>query len=167
MKRKILTAITAGLTIVSSATSFAEDLKLEIFGPNSGQVNAGETFYYEYNIRNLGPGISEDVTLRDLLPDEVEYVDSLVDLEGNQGYVKPGCGVFGDNILWCPLGDIEPTGTVPIFVFVTLRVKPNIANGTLIINDADISLHDTPDPTPQNNRDSIELTGIAQRQVSP
>ena len=174
MKRKILTLLTACSCIALSTSAYSADtanLWIQVFGPFSGQVSAGDTFSYEYNIRNDGPGISKDVTLRDFLPPEVEYVDSFVDLEGSQGFDRLGCGVLnntgGGGVLWCPIGDIEPTGTVPIFVFATFRVKPDTANGTVLENDANIDLHDTQDPDISNNKDSVTLIVNAARQASP
>jgi len=174
MKRKFLTLLAACSSVAFSTSLYSADtadIWIQVFGPFSNQVAAGETFTYEYNIRNDGPGISEDVTLRDFLPPEVEYVDSLIDHENSQGFDRLGCGVVknsgGGEVLWCPIGDIEPTGRVPIFVFATVRVKPDIASGVAIVNDANIDLHDTEDPDISNNKDSVSLIGIAQRQASP
>jgi len=155
------------LLFASVRTVSAEDLSLQVFGPFSGQVAAGGTYHYEYNIRNAGPGVSEDVTLRDFFPPEVEFVKAVVDAEGSLGLVPLGCDVVGNNVLWCPLGDIEPTGTVPIFVFATVRLKADVPNGAIIINDANIDLHDTGDPNPSNNKASVQLTATAPRQKSP
>lgn len=166
MKRNFLTLASA-LSLALSDPVFAEDLSLQVFGPASGLVSPGEKFHYEYNIRNIGPGISEDVTLRDFLPDEVEFISALVDLEHSQGYDRDGCGIFGNNVLWCPIGDVEPTGAVPIFVFVTLRVKSDVGSGVAILNDANINLHDTPDPNPSNNEDQVYLTTTTGRQIYP
>ncbi len=151
----------------SAAAADTANLWIQVFGPFSGQVAAGETFSYEYNIRNDGPGVSEDVTLRDFFPPEIEFVKAVVDAEGSLGLVPLGCDVLGNNVLWCPLGDIEPTGTVPIFVFATVRLKEDVQDGAVIINDANVDLHDTQDPDISNNKDYVSLTATAQRQRSP
>jgi uncharacterized repeat protein (TIGR01451 family) len=123
-----------------------------------GAPIAGTDIHYEYQISNLGPSVSRDVTLRDFLPDEVEVVSAFIDTEGGSGGVPLPCTItVGSGALFCPLGDIAPTDGVPIIVFVNVHIDASVPDGTSVTNSADVSLTDTPDPDPSNNSDSATV----------
>ena len=58
------------------------DLSLQKFVV--GTPTAGTEIHYEYQIANAGPSVSEDVTLRDFLPQNVEFLSALVRITGRQ-----------------------------------------------------------------------------------
>jgi len=133
------------------------DLRLASFGV--GAPRAGETFHYEYTISNLGPSVSRDVTLRDFLPDEVEFLSAQVNVEGGTGGVPLACQVAaGSNALFCPLGDIPPTDGVPVIVVANVYIKSDVPDSTQINNDADVLLTDTPDPDSDNSTADTTVT---------
>ncbi|MDX1687631.1 MAG: CARDB domain-containing protein [Candidatus Promineifilaceae bacterium] len=143
----------------------AADLDLSTFA--IGTVRAGETFHYEYDISNVGPSVARDVSLRDFLPDEVEFVSAFVDTEGGTGGEPLPCSItVGSNALFCPLGDVTLTDGVPILVFVNVRVRPDVPDGTSITNSADVFLSDTPDPNTTNNSDSATRTVVAEADLA-
>ncbi len=120
-----------------------------------GTPTAGAEVHYEYQITNAGPSVSRDVTFRDFLPRDVEFLSASVDYENGLGLVPLSCTVtVGSNALFCPLGDVPLTGDNPILVFVNVRIKPT-ATGS-ITNSADVNLSDTPDPVMEGNSASVE-----------
>ncbi len=131
-----------------AAVSALADLSVRKF--LVGSPVAGTTVHYEMQVANSGPSVAEDVTLRDFLPAGVEFVSAGVDYERGLGTVPLPCTLtVGSNALFCPLGDIPPTGASPILVFVNVRIKPDAVGD--IFNLADVVLSDTPDPDPENN----------------
>lgn len=133
------------------------DLSLAKFAIGSGTV--GEVFHYEFNIANTGPSVARDVTLRDFLPDGVNFESAQIDFEGGSGFQPLSCTITeGSNALFCPLGDIPLTGSVPIFVFVNATIDTSVPDGVTLTNDADVFLSDTPDANTANNEDSAQIT---------
>ncbi|MFN2426737.1 MAG: hypothetical protein ABR587_09875 [Candidatus Binatia bacterium] len=130
------------------------DLSLQKFA--IGSAVAGEVFHYEIQIDNNGPSTAHDVLLRDFLPADVTFVDAYIDNEGLPSPPLP-CGVTsGSNALFCSLGDIPPTGAAPMLVFVNVRIDSDLADGTVLINSADVFISDTTDPVPGDNVDSAD-----------
>lgn len=117
-----------------------------------GSIAAGEAFHYEFQISNVGPSVSRDMTLRAFLPPQVTFLSAAVDLEGGTGFDLLPCDVFaGSNSLFCPLGNLPITGAVPVIAFVNVLVDPFVADGTPLDLSADVFLSDTPDPDSSNN----------------
>ena len=136
------------------AVTESADLSLRKF--LVGTPVAGTQIHYEYQIANAGPSYSRNVTMRDFLPSQVEFVSAFVDYDGS-GQTPFACGLTaGSNVLFCPLGNLPHTGAAPVTVFVNVRIKPE-ASGTLT-NSADVNLKDTPDPDMDNNSDSAIVT---------
>jgi uncharacterized repeat protein (TIGR01451 family) len=123
-----------------------------------GTPIAGTDITYEYHISNAGPSVSRDVTFRDLLPPGVEFLNAFVDVEGGVGGVPLPCTLnAGINELLCPLGDIPPTNGVPILILVNVHIAADVPEGTLLTNNADVLLSDTPDPDTDNNSDEASV----------
>jgi len=134
----------------SVAVDDSADRSLQVFAV--GSIDAGEPFHYEFQVDNLGPSDSRDLTLRAFLPSQVTFLDAVVDLEGGVGFEPLACQVtVGSNALFCPLGDLPITGPVPVIAFVTVVVDPDVPDGTLLALNADVSLSDTPDPDGSDN----------------
>jgi uncharacterized repeat protein (TIGR01451 family) len=137
------------------------DLKLQKFAV--GTPVAGKAMHYELQVSNQGPSTAHDVTLRDFLPSGVTFVSAFIDEEGTGLSVPLSCGVTaGSNVLFCPLGDVPPTGDVPILVFVNTIISSDVAAGTQLTNFADVNLSDTDDPVPGNNSASVQSVVQAQ-----
>lgn len=140
---------TASVTVNASA-----DLRLSKFAV--GAAVAGAEFHYEYQIANLGPSWAEDVMLRDFLPGQVEFISAYVDYEDGQGSLPLACSVTaGSNTLFCPLGNVPPTGTAPVVVFVNMHIYSG-ATGSLT-GTADLNISDTPDPNTGNNTATVTI----------
>jgi uncharacterized repeat protein (TIGR01451 family) len=132
-----------------------------------GAPRAGGILHYELAISNAGPSVARDVTLRDFLPDEVEFLDALVDVEGGTGGVPLPCSVTqGSNALFCPLGDIPPTDGTPILVIANVRIRSDVADMTVVTNNADVFLSDTPEPNFGNNIDSTSVNVLTTADLS-
>lgn len=117
-----------------------------------GSIVAGEPFHYEFQVDNIGPSDSRDLTLRAFLPGEVTFLSAVVDLEGGVGFEPLACQVtVGSNALFCPLGDLPITGPVPVLLFVDVVVDPDVADGETLTMNADVFLSDTPDPDGSDN----------------
>lgn len=128
------------------------DLALSKFA--IGTPTAGEEFHYEFDISNLGPSVARDLTLRDFLPDGIKFIDAVVDLEDEGGFQSLPCSITeGSNALFCPLGNIPLTGSVPILAFATVTIDTSVPNGASLTNNADVFLSDTEDPATGNNSD--------------
>lgn len=135
--------------------------KLEI-----GTPIAGTDITYRYEVSNLGPSVSRDVSLRDLLPDGLTFLNAQMDTEGGSGGVNFPCDVaVGSNELTCPIGDLYPTDSVPVIVTMNFHIDPSVPDGTVLTNTADISLTDTPDPVAGNNSASDPLAVLARADV--
>ena len=130
------------------------DLSLRKFA--IGSPVAGQQIHYEYQLNNLGPSVSRNVTLRDFLPSQVEFVSAFVDYSGLGPVALPCNLTAGSNVLFCPLGDLPTTGSQPVMAFVNVLIKPG-ATGTLT-NSADVNLRDTPDPVTSNNSATVVVT---------
>jgi uncharacterized repeat protein (TIGR01451 family) len=124
-----------------------------------GAPVAGTAVHYEYQIKNLGPSVARNVTLRDFLPSQVDLLSVLVG-----GLEVAVDTTQGSNVLFVPLGDIPLTVTQPVMVFVNVFIKPN-ATGSLV-NSADVNLHDTPDPVSGNNTASVTASVRTSADVS-
>lgn len=137
----------------------AADLSLQKFA--IGTPVAGTVFHYEVAISNDGPSTAHDVTLRDFLPAGVTFVNAVIDNEGQTSPPLP-CGITqGSNALFCPLGNIPPTGSAPLLVFVNVLIGSDVAEGTQLTNSADVFLADTPDPVLSDNSDSVQVVVTA------
>jgi uncharacterized repeat protein (TIGR01451 family) len=131
-----------------------------------GTPVAGTDITYGYQVSNHGPSVSYDVSLQDQLPSEVEFLSAFVDYSGGLGGVPLPCTVLaGNNELDCPLGDVAPTGTVPIAVWVNVHIKANTPDGALVVNNASL-IADTPDPFLADNSDSATVPVIARADLS-
>jgi uncharacterized repeat protein (TIGR01451 family) len=133
------------------------DLSLRKFA--IGQPVAGTRVHYELQIANSGPSTAYDLTLRDFLPDGVTFVNAYVDYEGVPVPLLPAlpCGVTeGSNALFCEIGEVPPTGSVPVLVFVNVDIDSGLEDGTALVNNADVFLSDTPDPFGSDNSDSVQ-----------
>jgi uncharacterized repeat protein (TIGR01451 family) len=105
-------------------------------------VHAGEILHYLITITNKGPDTAADVTVEDILPSEVIYLDDTA-----------GCDTAGLPTLTCSLGDIavDDSRTFQIEVFVPSDLVANEPDGTaVIINSAEVETA-TPDPVSANN----------------
>ncbi len=132
-----------------------------------GTPIAGTDISYRYTVENLGPSVSRDVTLRDVLPAEMEFLEAFIDVEGGTGGVSLPCTVTdGTNELTCPLGDIAPTNGVAVVVTVNVHIRADVPDGALVTNSADVLLTDTPDPDLANNTADAPITVLARADVA-
>jgi len=144
--------------LASAATTVQARADLDLDKSAVGAPVAGQDIHYEYQVRNLGPSLSRDVTLRDLLPAGLEFLSASVDVEGGTGSVPLPCSIaIGSNELSCPLGDIGLTNGVPIIVIVNVHIRADVPKDTKLRNSADL-LSDTPDPDPDPNSNSASVT---------
>lgn len=145
-----------GNNLATNFVAINESANLSLRKFAVGTPVAGQEFHYEYQIRNAGPSYARNLSLRDFLPSQVEFVSAFVDYSG-LGQTPVACEItVGSNVLFCPLGDVPPTGAQPVMVFVNVRIKPD-ASGTLT-NSADVNQSDTPDPDNTNNTASVSVT---------
>lgn len=142
------------LTSIQFEVNNRADLNIKKFAV--GSPVAGEIIHYEMSVENKGPSYAHDVTLRDFLPSKTEFVNAFVDYEDGLGSVPLACELTqGSNTVFCPLGNIPPTGKTPILVFFNVRIRPD-ATGSLT-NSADVNLSDTIDPLVTDNSASVDV----------
>jgi uncharacterized repeat protein (TIGR01451 family) len=139
------------------------DLELKKYAVGT-PIAGSKTFHYELQVSNQGPSTAHDVTLRDFLPSGISFVSAFIDEEGTGLTAAPlPCGLTtGSNALFCPLGEVPPTGDMPMVVFVNAIINSDIEAGTQLTNTADVNLSDTDDPVPDDNSASVQSTVQAQ-----
>lgn len=115
------------------------DMALTKSGPD-GPVVAGETVTYTIVITNNGPSLAEDVDVKEFLPPGMSLTSAQIDSMGT----PCAAGI-------CQFGDID-AGQVHTITVVAV-VDADAAAGTLLENQAQV-FTDSPDPDPDNNRDS-------------
>jgi uncharacterized repeat protein (TIGR01451 family) len=127
-----------------------------------GAPIAGTQMHYELQIENSGPSVSHDLTLRDFLPQGMTFVSAFIDYEAPYAPTTPlPCGLtVGSNVLFCPLGDLPPTGSMPVMVFINVLTNSDVPKDTALTNTADVNLKDTPDPWPYDNVSQAPLTSL-------
>ncbi|MBC7084672.1 MAG: DUF11 domain-containing protein, partial [Firmicutes bacterium] len=124
-----------------------------------GTPVAGTIMHYEIQVYNAGPSVAQNVILRDFIPTWMHVVDAEVILPDVTGTVPQPCDVTeGSNALFCPLGDVAPTGSTPILVFVDVLIDPATPDGTVLTNQVDVNIVDTYDPVTSNNSASVDVT---------
>jgi uncharacterized repeat protein (TIGR01451 family) len=130
-----------------------------------GTPITGTNITYRLEVENLGPSVSRDVSLHDVLPAAMEFLGAFADVEGGTGGVPLPCDVTaGTNEIDCPLGDISPTNGVPVVILINVHIRADVPDGTTLTNDAGL-LTDTPDPVPGNNSDTAPVMVLARADV--
>jgi uncharacterized repeat protein (TIGR01451 family) len=135
------------------------DLALTKDGLGPYPWKAGEVRTYRYEVDHSGPSLALDVVLLDTLPPEVAFEKAWMGTDQAGGVPLP-CTVTSDNRLQCRLGDVSPrldvSPTLPT-VFVDVFIRPDVPDGTIITNTAEIHSA-TPDPYPDDNTHSVTET---------
>jgi uncharacterized repeat protein (TIGR01451 family) len=125
--------------IDNADTSILSEADLRVLkSSDPNPVVAGEGITYTIVVDNFGPSVAKDVQLMDALPGQV----TLSTVATTQGVCL--------NTL-CFLGDMAPGGAVTITI--RAQVKPDVADGTVIINAASAS-SPTSDPGVYQNFDT-------------
>lgn len=106
-------------------------------------VAAGEDLTYTVNVTNAGPNTAEDVTVTDVLPAGVTFLNS-----------APDCTNAGGT-LTCAMGDLLAGQTVPLVIQV--EVPADFAGNTLV-NTATVSSPTSFDPDESNNKATATTT---------
>jgi len=134
---------TATVTLTTRAISDVAVLKFDDGGPPGTPprtMAAGETVTYSVAALNFGPSDATTAQVVDTLPPGLTFVSSV-----------PQCAFSPPNRVVCNLPTV-PTGFAAVFP-VTVRVDPNLADGALLTNSAQITLTDPNrvDPVSANN----------------
>ncbi len=124
------------------------DLALDKTGPAT--VVAGTPLQYVITVTNLGSSTARNVVVTDTLPSGVSFVS----VTPSQGTCTSGQPSARD--LRCGLGDIV-AGAPPVTITVNAAVAPDVPQGTILFNQAEVSSA-TADPDNGNNRDSVATT---------
>lgn len=111
------------------------DLQADVIA--SSPVAANTIFTYTINVVNNGPVNAQEVTLTNILPDQVELIS-----------ISPAlaCTIAGANIT-CPLGAIPAGNSIRI----QIAVQAPAAVPAVLVNQTSIS-STQPDPNPLNNQ---------------
>jgi large repetitive protein len=124
-------------------------------------VVAGETLTYTVNVANAGPSAARNVTLNDPLPEGTTFV-SLSQPSGptfNCNTPAPGTQAT----INCTLATMNAGETTTFSIVV--RVSPDVANGTTLLNEVDISTSET-DPDASNDTENATTTVTTSADVS-
>lgn len=127
-------------TTVTPRTADLSVIKDDTVDPATQSV----PFDYELTVRNDGPDLVENVTVRDVLPESVNFVAAWT----NAG----SCSVSG-RVVTCDLGQMPVNGTT----FIEITVEPTVDNVTLL-NSVTVS-SEAEDTDPSNNSDE-EVTQV-------
>ena len=109
-------------------------------------VVAGDPLSYTLTVTNNSAGPSVGVSLTDILPPEVAYLDSS----------PAGVCVNAVGIVTCNLGTVDAGTSVTVRITVAVRLS---ASGT-IVNNATV-FTGNPDPDPSNNDATADTTVVA------
>jgi uncharacterized repeat protein (TIGR01451 family) len=144
------------LTTASTTVESRADLSLQNTD-SPDPVQAGSILTYALKVVNNGPSAAAGVSVEDVLPSQVDFVNatiagatgscSVVDVAPTPPVKKVVCG----------LGSIAPNVAAPAFVYIETRVKSGTADGTNIANTATVA-SSTPDPTAANNSAAASTT---------
>jgi uncharacterized repeat protein (TIGR01451 family) len=113
---------------------------------------AGENLTYTLTVRNNGPSTARGVVLTDTLPAGTTVVSVTPPAGAN---CLPGTPGNPLQPISCALGNVGPGATRVVVVVV--RVASNVADGTLLVNNATVS-SETADPNNANNLVSTSVT---------
>ncbi len=127
------------------------DLAISKTGLGPNPWVSGEERTYRIDVDNLGPSLAKDVVVSDALPDGIEFVAAYVGGDAGQGGILTACTLTSENDIECKLGDLAASDGIKS-LFVHVRVKANVPDGTVIDNTAVVS-SDTLDAVPGNNSD--------------
>ena len=139
-------------TLVFSASA---DLALTKTGPATAVAGTGIT--YTLVVRNDGPSAATAVVLTDALPAGVSFT-SVSTTAGTCTYGQPTA-----RTLRCGLGTLASGATAT--VTVNASVAPDVAPGTILVNDADVTSA-TADPDNGDNLASVRTTVSALADLS-
>lgn len=111
-------------------------------------VTAGTSLTYSVAVSNAGPSTAEAVILKDFVPNEVDI--TFISTSGGSCSNTPG-----SQTVTCNLGNLGSGASRNITI--SGIVKPNIPDGTVIFNDAQVS-SSTADPDNADNVDTVGTT---------
>ena len=136
---------TNGPVIADHTTVIDTSADLSLDKRTQDTVVAGEEFVYRLNVTNFGPSVAQNVTVRDTLPSQVEYVGG------------PACALTGPGVVECTIGTL-PVGTTRSVTF-TVRANSDVEPGFSIQNTARVE-SDTPDNNRENDSDQADISVI-------
>ena len=129
-------------------------------------VIAGEQLYYTIRVKNDGPDTASDITVKDTLPAEVDYVTS----------TNPDCTESG-GVVTCDIPDLDSGDFYEFTIKVAVKTDAAVNGPTTIHNIAEVSSGETIDPDPSNNttdeativedRADLEVTKLCKPDTSP
>jgi uncharacterized repeat protein (TIGR01451 family) len=124
------------VTVTSTVLARRSDLSIQMHGP--AEVVSGEPFTYTIDVANAGPGPAGGVTVSDVLPTGVSFVDAAPN------------GACGDDLgtITCGLGTLAMGESASIELHVVADVPPG--DPVVIVNTATVG-SDRLDLDPANN----------------
>ncbi|MBO2450763.1 DUF11 domain-containing protein [Actinomadura barringtoniae] len=128
-------------------TTASTDLQITKTGPGT-QLTAGQAFTVTLAAKNNGPSDSTGVTVSDVLPQYVNYVDT-------SGCTYDG----GTRTVTCTAGALTSGSSRDITL--NLQLDPSTPDGTSIQNTGTVAGNET-DPDSSNNSSTIDLAGGTQ-----
>jgi uncharacterized repeat protein (TIGR01451 family) len=105
-------------------------------------VYAGDLITYVIRVRNLGPSLSRNIRVTDILPSELDLISAV-----------PSTGTWTD-----PVWNVGiPPINSEVSLTITARVRSDVPEGTILVNTATVS-SETYDPNPNNNSYTARTT---------
>jgi uncharacterized repeat protein (TIGR01451 family) len=132
--------------------SFIASANLSLTKTAPASAIAGSNFSYSFTVTNGGPSQAANVVLKDTLPAGISIV-SVTPGAGNS--CTPGVPGDASQPLTCNLGNMADAAVE--VVGVTVKVLPNTAKGTVLLNNASVA-SSTNDPSTNNNNATASTT---------
>jgi uncharacterized repeat protein (TIGR01451 family) len=120
-------------------------------------VLAGRILTYALKVVNNGPSAAAGITVEDVLPSQVDFVNATIAGAVGTCVVVDVPPSPPTKKVVCELGSIGPNADAPAFIYIETRVKSGTADGANIANIATVT-SSTTDPTAANNSASASTT---------
>ena len=138
-------------TVTSTVLARRSDLSIQKHGPQ--EVASGEPFSYTIDVANAGPGPADGVTVTDVLPAGVSFVDSTPN------------GACSDDLgtVTCGLGTLASGGSASVELHVVADVPPG--DPVVVVNTATVD-SDRIDLDPSNDVSEAVSTTVVPAAVA-
>jgi len=147
MRRRTAAFALMAMMSVTAGYAAVADLVITKSGPVSGTVQPSASFFYSISITSNGPDTVGPVTVTDVLPQGVTFVDAQTN--------NFGASCSGTSTITCTFPLLGPNTFAGVGIQVLAPSAPGPFTNTASVSSA------ASDPNPANNMSSVTLTVVA------